>query len=148
MHILALLILEALDGDGLVSYGCIVWSSTYHWILSSSQFVMPWVEKHGISYLIERLVKLGFVIHLLRNVPWLEMSLYAFFFLFFFFFQQTAFSTKKDYGKEDREAKWILSQRSLQGLMATDQDFNGRRSTLIAEQARRRAEIARYSFRL
>ncbi|XP_011035514.1 PREDICTED: ATPase 10, plasma membrane-type-like [Populus euphratica] len=59
------------------------------------------------------------------------------------FDRKTAFTTKKDYGKEDREAKWILSQRSLQGLMATDQDFNGRRSTLIAEQARRRAEIAR-----
>ena len=103
------------------------------------------MEKHGISYLIERSVKFGFVIHRLRNVPLLEMSLYAFFLLFF---QQTAFTTKKDYGKEDREAKWILSQRSLQGLMATDQDFNGRRSTLIAEQARRRAEIARYSFRL
>ncbi|CAK7356429.1 unnamed protein product [Dovyalis caffra] len=56
---------------------------------------------------------------------------------------ETAFTSKKDYGKEDREAKWILSQRSLQGLMASDQDFNGRRSTLIAEQAKRRAEIAR-----
>ena len=60
--------------------------------------------------------------------------------------QQTAFTSKKDYGKEDRAAKWILSQRSLQGLMAADFDFNGRksRSSLIAEQARRRAEIARY----
>lgn len=59
-------------------------------------------------------------------------------------FQQTAFSSKKDYGKEDRAAKWILSQRSLQGLMTADLEFNGRRSTLIAEQAKRRAEIARY----
>ncbi|KAF9689854.1 hypothetical protein SADUNF_Sadunf01G0135700 [Salix dunnii] len=59
------------------------------------------------------------------------------------FERKTAFTSKKDYGKEDREAKWILSQRSLQGLMAADQDFNGRRSTMIAEQAKRRAEIAR-----
>nr|KJB70024.1 hypothetical protein B456_011G053900 [Gossypium raimondii] len=59
--------------------------------------------------------------------------------------QQTAFTSKKDYGKDDRAAQWILSQRSLQGLMAADLDFNGRRSrtSLIADQARRRAEIAR-----
>ncbi|GMI77823.1 TRANSPARENT TESTA 13, autoinhibited H(+)-ATPase isoform 10 [Hibiscus trionum] len=61
------------------------------------------------------------------------------------FDRKTAFTSKKDYGKEDREAKWILSQRSLQGLMAADLGFNGRRSrsSLIADQARRRAEIAR-----
>lgn len=59
--------------------------------------------------------------------------------------QQTAFTSKKDYGKDDRAAQWILSQRSLQGLMAADLDFNGRRSrsSLIADHARRRAEIAR-----
>ncbi|EOY27421.1 Autoinhibited H(+)-ATPase isoform 2 [Theobroma cacao] len=61
------------------------------------------------------------------------------------FDRKTAFTSKKDYGKEDRAAQWVLSQRSLQGLMAADLDFNGRksRSSLIAEQARRRAEIAR-----
>lgn len=60
--------------------------------------------------------------------------------------QQTAFTSKKDYGKEDRAAKWVLSQRTLQGLnlMAEGSEVNGRRSSLIAEQARRRAEIARY----
>ncbi|XP_059641627.1 ATPase 10, plasma membrane-type [Cornus florida] len=57
------------------------------------------------------------------------------------FDRKTAFTSKKDYGKEDREAKWVLSQRSLQGLMAAE--FDGRRSPTIAEQARRRAEIAR-----
>ncbi|KAL6010465.1 ATPase 10, plasma membrane-type [Asimina triloba] len=57
--------------------------------------------------------------------------------------RQTAFTTKKDYGKEDREAKWVLSQRTLQGLTSLDLASNGRRSSLIAEQARRRAEIAR-----
>ncbi|KAE8722914.1 ATPase 11, plasma membrane-type [Hibiscus syriacus] len=61
------------------------------------------------------------------------------------FDRKTAFTSKKDYGKEDRAAKWVLSQRSLQGLMAADLDFNSRRSisSLIADQARRRAEIAR-----
>ncbi|TYI59713.1 hypothetical protein E1A91_D10G056300v1 [Gossypium mustelinum] len=61
------------------------------------------------------------------------------------FDRKTAFTSKKDYGKDDRAAQWILSQRSLQGLMAADLDFNGRKSrtSLIADQARRRAEIAR-----
>ena len=61
------------------------------------------------------------------------------------FDRKTAFTSKKDYGKDDRAAQWILSQRSLQGLMAADLDFNGRRSrsSLIADHARRRAEIAR-----
>ncbi|KAK4839891.1 hypothetical protein QYF36_025788 [Acer negundo] len=61
------------------------------------------------------------------------------------FDRKTAFTSKKDYGAEDRAAQWILSQRSLQGLMSADLEFNGRRSrsSLIAEQARRRAEIAR-----
>ncbi|XP_027348812.1 ATPase 10, plasma membrane-type isoform X1 [Abrus precatorius] len=61
------------------------------------------------------------------------------------FDRKTAFTSKKDYGTEDRAAKWVLSQRSLQGLnlMAGGFEGNGRRSSLIAEQARRRAEIAR-----
>ncbi|XP_057979963.1 ATPase 10, plasma membrane-type isoform X2 [Malania oleifera] len=59
------------------------------------------------------------------------------------FDRKTAFTSKKDYGKEDREAKWVLSQRTLQGLMSSEFDINGKRSSLIAEQARRRAEIAR-----
>ncbi|KAF8388659.1 hypothetical protein HHK36_025339 [Tetracentron sinense] len=59
------------------------------------------------------------------------------------FDRKTAFTSKKDYGKEDREAKWVLSQRTLQGLLPSELEFNGRRSSLIAEQARRRAEIAR-----
>ncbi|XP_075663902.1 ATPase 10, plasma membrane-type isoform X2 [Castanea sativa] len=60
------------------------------------------------------------------------------------FDRKTAFTSKKDYGKEDRAAQWVLSQRSLQGLTSADLlETNGRRSSLIAEQARRRAEIAR-----
>ncbi|GAU13729.1 hypothetical protein TSUD_348330 [Trifolium subterraneum] len=61
------------------------------------------------------------------------------------FDRKTAFTSKKDYGTEDRAAKWVLSQGSLQGLnqMASGLEVSGRRSSLIAEQARRRAEIAR-----
>ncbi|KAK4741474.1 hypothetical protein SAY87_025062 [Trapa incisa] len=60
------------------------------------------------------------------------------------FDRKTVFTSKKDYGKEDRAAQWAVSQRSLQGLPGIE-EFNGRRSrsTLIAEQALRRAEIAR-----
>ncbi|KAG9443891.1 hypothetical protein H6P81_015231 [Aristolochia fimbriata] len=61
------------------------------------------------------------------------------------FDRKTAFTSKKEYGKEDREAKWVLSQRTLQGLVS-EFDTVGRierRSSLIADQARRRAEIAR-----
>lgn len=60
------------------------------------------------------------------------------------FDKKTAFTCKKDYGKEDRAAQWVLSQRSLRGLISAE-ELNGRRSrcSLIAEQALRRAEIAR-----
>ncbi|KAK4836962.1 hypothetical protein QYF36_001673 [Acer negundo] len=60
------------------------------------------------------------------------------------FDRKTAFTSKKDYGTEDKAAQWVLSQRSLQGLMAADLEFNGSRSrsSLIAEHARR-AEIGR-----
>ncbi|CAI9761258.1 unnamed protein product [Fraxinus pennsylvanica] len=62
---------------------------------------------------------------------------------------KTAFTTKKDYGKEEREAQWALAQRTLHGLQApeTTNLFNEKNSyrelSEIAEQAKRRAEIAR-----
>ncbi|KAJ8505123.1 hypothetical protein OPV22_006009 [Ensete ventricosum] len=59
------------------------------------------------------------------------------------FDRKTAFTSRKDYGKEDRKAQWVISQQSLQGLISSDIIANGRRSSLIAEQAKRRAEIAR-----
>ncbi|CAI8615820.1 unnamed protein product [Vicia faba] len=61
------------------------------------------------------------------------------------FDRKTAFTSKKDYGTEDSAAKWVLSQGSLQGLNQTTSglEVRGRRSSMIAEQARRRAEIAR-----
>ncbi|KAL1085110.1 hypothetical protein V6Z11_D08G028000 [Gossypium hirsutum] len=62
---------------------------------------------------------------------------------------KTAFTTKKDYGKEEREAQWALAQRTLHGLQPpeTSNLFNDKNSyrelSEIAEQAKRRAEVAR-----
>ncbi|RRT36905.1 hypothetical protein B296_00036060 [Ensete ventricosum] len=65
---------------------------------------------------------------------------------------KTAFTTKKDYGKEEREAQWAMAQRTLHGLQPPEttnlfSDKNSYRElSEIAEQAKRRAEIARYGF--
>ncbi|XP_042418013.1 ATPase 10, plasma membrane-type-like [Zingiber officinale] len=59
------------------------------------------------------------------------------------FDRKTAFTSRKSFGKEDREAQWVISQQSLQGLLPSDIVKVGRRPSLIAEQAKRRAEIAR-----
>jgi H+-transporting ATPase len=58
---------------------------------------------------------------------------------------QTAFTTKKDYGKGEREAQWALAQRTLHGLPPPEAMFNDNKNELseIAEQAKRRAEVAR-----
>ncbi|PSS20756.1 Plasma membrane ATPase like [Actinidia chinensis var. chinensis] len=62
---------------------------------------------------------------------------------------KTAFTTKKDYGKEEREAQWALAQRTLHGLQPpeTSNIFSDKSSyrelSEIAEQAKRRAEVAR-----
>ncbi|PKA51393.1 Plasma membrane ATPase 4 [Apostasia shenzhenica] len=62
---------------------------------------------------------------------------------------KTAFTTKKDYGREEREAQWALAQRTLHGLQPPETStlFNEKSSyrelTEIAEQAKRRAEVAR-----
>ena len=62
---------------------------------------------------------------------------------------QIAFSTKKDYGKGEREAQWALAQRTLHGLHPPQASelFNDKgnfgESSEIAEQAKRRAEVAR-----
>ncbi|KAK7265244.1 hypothetical protein RJT34_32861 [Clitoria ternatea] len=63
---------------------------------------------------------------------------------------KTAFTTKKDYGKEEREAQWALAQRTLHGLQppATSSSIFNEKSSYrelseIAEQAKRRAEVAR-----
>ncbi|MQM20950.1 hypothetical protein Taro_053980 [Colocasia esculenta] len=60
-----------------------------------------------------------------------------------------AFTTKKDYGIEEREAQWATAQRTLHGLQTpqTATLFSDKSSyrelSEIAEQAKRRAEIAR-----
>lgn len=60
---------------------------------------------------------------------------------------KVAFSTKMDYGKGEREAQWALAQRTLHGLQPPEALFhdksNHQDTSDIAEQAKRRAEVAR-----
>ncbi|KEH39623.1 putative proton-exporting ATPase [Medicago truncatula] len=62
---------------------------------------------------------------------------------------RTAFTSKKDYGKGEREAQWAAAQRTLHGLNPpeTDQVLNEsnnyRELSELADQAKKRAEIAR-----
>ncbi|XP_054821846.1 ATPase 8, plasma membrane-type [Prosopis cineraria] len=77
---------------------------------------------------------LKFIIHLaLTNKAWDNMIQ-----------NKTAFTTKKDYGKGEREAQWAMAQRSLHGL---DPPSSSKSSHCelsdLAEQAKKRAEIAR-----
>lgn len=64
--------------------------------------------------------------------------------------KQTAFTTKKDYGKEERQAEWAHAQRTLHGLQPPEassgifhEKSSYRELSEIAEQAKRRAEVAR-----
>ncbi|KAF5725856.1 hypothetical protein HS088_TW23G00586 [Tripterygium wilfordii] len=60
---------------------------------------------------------------------------------------KTAFTTKKDYGKGEREAQWALVQRTIHGLHPPETLFNDKTShselSELADQAKRRAEVAR-----
>lgn len=62
---------------------------------------------------------------------------------------QTAFTTKKDYGRGEREAQWATAQRTLHGLNPPETEnilndkTNYRELSELAEQARKRAEVAR-----
>ncbi|KAF5739044.1 ATPase 9 plasma membrane-type [Tripterygium wilfordii] len=59
---------------------------------------------------------------------------------------KTAFTTKKDYGRGEREAQWALAQRTLHGLQppeSSDKNNNYHEMSEIAEQAKKRAEVAR-----
>lgn len=65
--------------------------------------------------------------------------------------KQTAFTSKNDFGKEAREAAWATEQRTLHGLQTPEVKTFFDRGTfrdinLMAEEARRRAEIARLVF--
>ncbi|KAI5344992.1 hypothetical protein L3X38_012869 [Prunus dulcis] len=62
--------------------------------------------------------------------------------------QRTAFTSKNDFGKEAREAAWATEQRTLHGLQSVERKMFSERNTfrdinLMAEEAKRRAEIAR-----
>ncbi|KAK1389509.1 Plasma membrane ATPase [Heracleum sosnowskyi] len=56
-----------------------------------------------------------------------------------------AFSSKKDYGRGQREAQWAVAQRTLHGLQTSEAKDSGnyREQSELAEQAKRRAEVAR-----
>ncbi|KAM6586009.1 hypothetical protein CsatB_013011 [Cannabis sativa] len=63
---------------------------------------------------------------------------------------KTAFTNKRDYGRGEREAQWALAQRTLHGLQSpqtadilNDSKNNYRELSEIAEQAKKRAEVAR-----
>ncbi|KAM7512174.1 hypothetical protein LguiB_011049 [Lonicera macranthoides] len=62
--------------------------------------------------------------------------------------KRTAFTTQKDFGREKREAAWASEQRTLHGLQSAEGKRFSDRGTfreinLMAEEAKRRAEIAR-----
>jgi hypothetical protein len=62
---------------------------------------------------------------------------------------QTAFTHHKDFGKGVREAQWATAQRTLHGLHPPGVETGtamGSKETLgdMADQAKRRAEIARF----
>ncbi|KAH1201800.1 ATPase 8, plasma membrane-type [Glycine max] len=57
---------------------------------------------------------------------------------------KTAFTTKKDYGRGEREAEWAVAQRTLHGLQVGESNkAKQHEQSEIAEQAKRRAEAAR-----
>lgn len=62
--------------------------------------------------------------------------------------QRTAFTSKKNFGKEERELLWPKEQRNVHGLHPLDTNMFSVRSSYgelnrMAEEARRRAEISR-----
>ncbi|XP_021280043.1 plasma membrane ATPase 1-like [Herrania umbratica] len=62
--------------------------------------------------------------------------------------KRTAFNTQKDFGKEAREAAWAADQRTRHGLRSSDPKIFSEKHTfrdisVMAEEAKRRAEIAR-----
>nr|XP_043632646.1 plasma membrane ATPase 1-like isoform X2 [Erigeron canadensis] len=62
--------------------------------------------------------------------------------------RKTAFTTQKDFGKEAREAAWATEQRTLHGLNTSEgkifaENYTFRDINIMAEEAKRRAEIAR-----
>ncbi|GAU27849.1 hypothetical protein TSUD_114290 [Trifolium subterraneum] len=90
------------------------------------------------------------LIFVTRSRSWSFVERPGFLLLFAFLVAQlTAFTTKKDYGRGEREAQWATAQRTLHGLNPpeTEQvlgEADGYRElSELAEQAKKRAEIAR-----
>ncbi|KAL4590932.1 hypothetical protein LXL04_003879 [Taraxacum kok-saghyz] len=62
--------------------------------------------------------------------------------------RKTAFTTQKDFGREARAAAWATEQRTLHGLDTSEakifaENYTFRDINMMAEEAKRRAEIAR-----
>lgn len=60
---------------------------------------------------------------------------------------QTALTAQKDFGREAREAAWASEQRTLHGLQSMDAKIDKhafKDINIMAEEARRRAEITRF----
>ncbi|RCV22167.1 hypothetical protein SEVIR_4G207700v4 [Setaria viridis] len=101
----------------------------------------------------------GAVIWLFTIVTFFPLDIFKFAIRYFLsgkqwnnvFDNKTAFANELDYGKSKREAQWAIAQRSLHGLQQPESSglFNTENNndfielSEIAEQAKRRAEIAR-----
>ncbi|KAF8687173.1 hypothetical protein HU200_006409 [Digitaria exilis] len=101
----------------------------------------------------------GAVIWLFTIVTFFPLDIFKFAIRYFLsgkqwnnvFDNKTAFANELDYGKSKREAQWAIAQRSLHGLQQQETSglFNTENNndfielSEIAEQAKRRAEIAR-----
>lgn len=97
-------------------------------MLQNKVFILSQISYFSLAYIFTHLILIFFV-------------------FFYWLITQTAFTTKKDYGKGEREAQWAIAQRTLHGLNPPETLFHDKSSTEelseIAEQAKRRAEVAR-----
>ncbi|KAL5199878.1 hypothetical protein ABZP36_021081 [Zizania latifolia] len=112
----------------------------------------PFAKMKGIGW------SWGIVIWLFSIVTFFPLDVFKFAIRYFLsgkgwnnvFDNKTAFANELDYGKSKREAQWAIAQRSLHGLQQPEASaalFDDNKDYLelseIAEQAKRRAEIAR-----
>ncbi|KAF2930183.1 hypothetical protein DAI22_05g113600 [Oryza sativa Japonica Group] len=112
----------------------------------------PFAKMKGIGW------SWGMVIWLFSIVTFFPLDIFKFAIRYFLsgkawnnaFDNKTAFANELDYGKSKREAQWAIAQRSLHGLQQAETStalFDDNKDYLelseIAEQAKRRAEIAR-----
>lgn len=139
---------KELVGVGQEWYGSTVLSSISPLTSWSSPSATSWVAKLGWISLRTRYLHSSFTFTYSVTVKFLWIG-FRFDTVVSNCWWQTAFTTKKDYGKEEREAQWALAQRTLHGLQPpeTSSIFNEKSSyrelSEIAEQAKRRAEVAR-----